>query len=540
MKTAMRRKAAGSAWTLLAIGTAIACFRALAVPLNHDVGWHLYIAGAMLDGAELYRDLIEVNPPLIDYLMMPLVWLSNALDLSIPHAFKIGMLSITLGVIAALLRWTREVDESLFFTQVLGAGLVLGCIGLTGIDFGQREHVMVVLVLPAAFVAWRRIIGQETSAGLAWLAGASAGLGFALKPHFGAIWLALEVLVFVRAPRTSVTGSRARALAQSLAKPETLGVVAVLAVYWILVLIRGNWLPVVQSLAGYYEAFLTESRAARVFSWETVLIAASLISLIRLRGAQAELARVFVALAVGAWIALVVQAKGWTYQEYPVWAWCLASATVTCHASAASRVASPRRGFDRLPVVAVFFGLAAGGWIQYHEVLRRDRVRLLSERLEYFDRVGTPESLLVVSHLLWDGFPLINYANAEWASPHPAVWWAQAVYGDVEPEGRHIPVTGEITELERTLLAMAGSRFQAVLPDLVLVDTAGVYFHGEFRFPFIEYLNLDPSFRAAFQQYEPTEGVGTLVAWSRRTESTDTPRSVEADRRAHQDPSPGR
>ena len=39
--------------------------------LNHDVAWYLVAADRFLDGARLYRDIIEVNPPLAFYLAVP-------------------------------------------------------------------------------------------------------------------------------------------------------------------------------------------------------------------------------------------------------------------------------------------------------------------------------------------------------------------------------------------------------------------------------------------------------------------------------------
>ena len=47
-----------------------------------DTGWLLYAAARMLDGATLYVDLVEVNPPLIVWLNAIPVALSRALALS--------------------------------------------------------------------------------------------------------------------------------------------------------------------------------------------------------------------------------------------------------------------------------------------------------------------------------------------------------------------------------------------------------------------------------------------------------------------------
>ncbi len=53
---------------LLLIGVvfAIAIVLRQVVPLNTDVSWLLVIGERMLDGQRLYRDIIEINPPMED------------------------------------------------------------------------------------------------------------------------------------------------------------------------------------------------------------------------------------------------------------------------------------------------------------------------------------------------------------------------------------------------------------------------------------------------------------------------------------------
>ncbi len=43
----------------------------LSMPLNHDVSWLLLATGRLLDGADVFLDdVIEVNPPLLPFLLM--------------------------------------------------------------------------------------------------------------------------------------------------------------------------------------------------------------------------------------------------------------------------------------------------------------------------------------------------------------------------------------------------------------------------------------------------------------------------------------
>ena len=60
-----------------------------------DLAYLLYAAGRVLDGARLYVDVVEINPPLIVLLNMPAVLLARAAGLSdvlVYHALAIAVL----------------------------------------------------------------------------------------------------------------------------------------------------------------------------------------------------------------------------------------------------------------------------------------------------------------------------------------------------------------------------------------------------------------------------------------------------------------
>jgi hypothetical protein len=56
-------------WALPLLGVLwfASLFYVMQTTLNHDVAWFLFAANRFLDGAELYRDIVEVNPPLVIY-----------------------------------------------------------------------------------------------------------------------------------------------------------------------------------------------------------------------------------------------------------------------------------------------------------------------------------------------------------------------------------------------------------------------------------------------------------------------------------------
>ena len=84
---------------------------------------------------------------------------------------------------------------------------------MPGLDFGEREHLMLALILPYVWLVGTRGRGVELPRRTRRLVGVSPGVGFALKPHFLPVW---------RSSRYTVAGKRARRLVRT--SPESLAV----------------------------------------------------------------------------------------------------------------------------------------------------------------------------------------------------------------------------------------------------------------------------------------------------------------------------
>ena len=64
-----------------------------------DTGFLLYIAGRVLDGARLYVDIIEINPPLIVGLNLPVVLASRALGVPDILVYRLAVAALMLACI---------------------------------------------------------------------------------------------------------------------------------------------------------------------------------------------------------------------------------------------------------------------------------------------------------------------------------------------------------------------------------------------------------------------------------------------------------
>ena len=89
---AMASRPLGIALAIVALLTA---FRVTGT-VDSDVAWQLWIAGRIHAGAHLYRDIIEVNPPLWFWMALPIDSIASAFHVRIE-----AILAIAVGLLVA-------------------------------------------------------------------------------------------------------------------------------------------------------------------------------------------------------------------------------------------------------------------------------------------------------------------------------------------------------------------------------------------------------------------------------------------------------
>ncbi|MFD0850353.1 GtrA family protein [Sphingosinicella xenopeptidilytica] len=185
---------------LLVVMTGAALMLLPTLPLGHDVYWQFWIARQLLNGAELYRDILEINPPLWFWAASLITKVATAVDVD---PLRLLVQLIILWSAAATSIFVKFVSpdtqyQATLLTIATFSALLLLPIG----DFAQREHLALIAAVPyAALIAAR----EEKRAINPWLVafvGIGAAFGFALKHYFVAVPLLLELWLLYRLRRT--------------------------------------------------------------------------------------------------------------------------------------------------------------------------------------------------------------------------------------------------------------------------------------------------------------------------------------------------
>lgn len=295
------------AWALVVVALVTAL--RLTGTVDSDVASQLWIASRIHTGAHLYRDIVEVNPPLWFWMAIPVDRLAALLHLR-AETVLIGafglLVALALAATDRLIGHIAPPRRTLLLTY---AALILAA--LSWLHVGQREQIVLIGTVPyVALVAARRE-ARPVLPLLAAAIGASAGLGFALKQYFLIVPAFLELWLLTGA------GRRWRPF-----RPETFALAAVGVGYAAALVIEHDYLtrmvPLIRLAYGDFGP-----RSIRYLFGPYALVGTAVFALVAaharlLVGRKAPLAAGLFVAGVGFVISYFIQFKGWPYHTIPL------------------------------------------------------------------------------------------------------------------------------------------------------------------------------------------------------------------------------
>jgi hypothetical protein len=468
-------------------------------PLNHDCAWFLDITRRFLDGARLYRDVLEINPPLAVYLTVPVVAAGRATAFG-PKSLFVAYVALLSGLSAlafwAVLRRTG-LPRPVVWAGFAGA-LFAGLVAPNG-TFGQREHLALVLTLPYVALAFLRSEGRTGDRPLALAVGIAAGLGFCLKPYFLIAPAALELwLVWMRGTW------------RSLARPEAVALAATGLLYAASIpLLTPDYLRIMVPLgrAVYDSGYRAPLLEQVLVVFPHLVLLAAVYGILAAREARAA-ARLIAALGIGAagfLAAYFVQGKAYAYHRVPGFGFLI----VLSFVAAAIFLRPPR--VSRIPRVGrLALGAAALG------------LPFLLIQPRYVNEFLKPGRALLARHpagpvyVLSSRFPAAYPLLAETgrsASSFPCLWPLPGLF----QERRTDPNPKEAARLawvERFVTDTVVRDFERKRPALVLVDDGALDPPGfPSGFDALAFLRQDPRFARIWAGYAEADRRGPYVAY---------------------------
>lgn len=266
---------------------------------NSDVSWLMLAASRMMAGGNYANDFFEVNPPLILYLYVPPVLFSNYFSVFIHNALQWYVYALSL----LSLMLCAQFIESKRLMVVLAITFLLMPIS----DFGQREHLMVLLTSPFIFLS----LVNNCHVYLRLIVGVLAGVGFAIKPYFYFTYVLLELILCVQVRSV-----------KPLLRIESIAVFAVVISYLALIVVRHSdyltdVIPHITQF--YYQSYANKFSNVIVNNNSLYGVLALMVGGCSLRQTSNQsLYLVLMAAVFGSLLSFWCQQTIWYYHYYPV------------------------------------------------------------------------------------------------------------------------------------------------------------------------------------------------------------------------------
>jgi len=298
-------------WLLIGFVFAVAIWLRQVVPLNTDVSWLLVISERMLDGQRLFRDIVEINPPMAPFAYLPGVALSRLLGVDPRHVIDAQLLLLAAASLFAasrILRLSPATPPSMSGAFAVWAAAIVTILPMH--VFAQREHIALLTFLPALAAYALRSNGEPLPVWAILIAGVGTGITLAFKPFF-VVPVALCILfAAIRSRSWRVLFAPENVIAGAIVISVSVGTYVFYSEYFTI-----TYPPV-------RDTYLSWSMPAKViFLNDATLIAAIAlvtVALARQKSRPDPLLLVAVLASAGFAVSFFLQRRGWAYHSYPM------------------------------------------------------------------------------------------------------------------------------------------------------------------------------------------------------------------------------
>jgi hypothetical protein len=439
---------------LIGVVFAIAIGLRQVVPLNTDVSWLLVIGERMLDGQRLFRDIVEINPPMAPFAYLPGVALARLLGVDPRHVIDAQLLLLaaaSLFAVSRILRLSPAIAPLKSGAFAVWAAAVVTILPMH--VFAQREHIALLTFLPALAVYALRSNREPLPLWAILIAGTGAGITLAFKPFF-AVPVALCILfAAIRSRSWRVLFAPENIIAGVIVTIVSLGTYFFYSEYFTITY------PLVR------DTYLSWSMPAAVIFLNdaTLIFAIALVSVLLARQKSKSDPALLVAMLASAGFAVsfFLQRRGWAYHSYPMVAIALLAMGYVLTGAGGAESRSRRFAAASVFVMAATF---AFGMLWFNTTVYVGPVRQAIADLKPNPRI------LVLSGEAAIGHPLVRDVGGVWVSRQENLWLR--VFTRLTREKTSVDAAtdarlNDYLALERKWLI---EDFRKLPPDIVLVD----------------------------------------------------------------------
>lgn len=490
-----------SLWVFIIILLFVGYYIQTQLWISGDVGYLLHASAQMLKGGRYATDIFETNPPMILYLYSPAVWLSQLMPMNIISSirltvFLLGLLSIGLAYLL-LKQWIDRSYRGLFNMIIITLGFVFFILPLQ--SFAQREHLLMMLIVPYLFVCVLRLENKIVHPSFALVAGLLSGLGFSLKPFFLIPLCLIEGFLIVKK----------RSLF-SVIRIESIAIAFVLILYFFsIILFQPNYITVILPLVLTYYFPYAKQSWINLFSPPYVLFCLGMMISYFFCASYfyyQNLGRIILIGLIGFVLVFITERTSWYYHVYPA----LALAYLLAAYYLGQLFSWDIKKNDRYLLLGPIFLILnvpiynALVMVQYWIYYRGTHP--MNTLAELINRYPGKHAIACMPFGTGDCFPLVYMTNSQYAARFPSLWWFKGLR-----QFDNYPIRSPKINKDKDYL------IDCVANDLKNFKARWVIFNNAIfqANDLITYFSENKSFREAWQHYRYLTTIATYPVFER-------------------------
>ncbi|MER9329947.1 hypothetical protein [Mesorhizobium sp. M0488] len=435
----------------------------LVMPGNVDVSWLLTIGERVLDGERLSVDIIEVNPAFSVWLYLPFVLLERLTRVPAEFWVSVGVTALAVASVCFSARIVARADETLNRHVWIVPAAVFFVLFLFPIDFGQREQIAVLALLPwlALFSARDKTADfQDGSVTERIVAGLGAGIFVMIKPPYSVLALAVPALA---------VALRRRSLHPLLTTENVIGATLTVAYLIALAIFMQPFFTDVLPLLRQVYLPMRMPVADVLTLWHVTMFVAMTVALLAMAyPGRPDRDAGIVLLAGAAYVpAFVIMGKGWTYQALPF---------LTLGVLALMLQYARSKPFRTLPALAragaalCLFSIGLLTALQQGMAFAHSRRDLDDATAAIVRAVERPTMMSIASQLQFSN-PLTRMTGARFVARQQSGWMVNDA--GILMTLEHDPAKrGDLAALRERYAVSIASELAAKRPDIVIDDGA--------------------------------------------------------------------
>ncbi len=492
--------------------------------LNGDTSWLLHAGERLLQGGDYLHDFFEVNTPMAIFVYLPAVLLTKFTHLSfiitLPvYVFFLASLSLVFcTILSTKIFKAKQTGTAKYFLVALAFVFIL----LPASQFGQREHLLVLLATPYLLLTVMRVAGTSCNQLLTLLIGLLAGVGFVIKPYFILLWLADELYLLYKNKTILFYDFMA------LLRPEFFAVIFVFILYGIAILLITpeyvtQVLPVI--LRFYY--FISSYTWAAVLTRPLIIF--SLLVFIfylmaRKQFSDKQVADIFAVAIVPGLLIYILQRTIFYYHLLPALSFASLLLFLMLNEALSNiilpAISSLKSKVGKVVILscAIFTMLLVPITTTYEQTLHAFDSQKRAERnalIKMVNQYANGGPVYFFTDQISDIYPVVDYAGVNSACRFPGLWLVDSVYAfeqlDLDQEQRIL-----LTNTKNFLFKVVWEDLQHYQPKLIFVQRQGPgwdYYH--IKVDFIDFFNHDPRFASFWQGYSYLGKVGVYDVYKK-------------------------